>query len=316
MEYTLFKNRSYRGVISAGFGLYFTHFRLFFKASWLMALLYAAVFAALGTLCAVQLPAITATIMKQVVVHQAPLSIETARQYLMLTGSIIVLSLLYVVVEALTYATVLSKLKEHQDAGVMTVPPKWFSVCYRLMGRTLKGVFYSVIVLLVPVLVLAGLLVVLLRFIDLAPFTLMVTVMLVMLSLLLLSLPLVFIFIKYVLNKETPYFTLFPHGYSTGFRHWGHIFTVCLIGGMIIGVLLSIYGLPAIILTQANVVAQEGFLNGDSLGMPVYITLLTVVTFFLTGFVLVYICMPMILIAYYMYGSIESYEREKNKIEI
>ena len=49
MEYTLYKNRSYRSVISAGFGLYFTQFRLFFKASWIMALIYAAVFAALGT---------------------------------------------------------------------------------------------------------------------------------------------------------------------------------------------------------------------------------------------------------------------------
>ena len=46
MDYILFKNRSYRGVISKGLGLYFTHFRLFFKASWLMAIVFALVFAA------------------------------------------------------------------------------------------------------------------------------------------------------------------------------------------------------------------------------------------------------------------------------
>lgn len=315
MEYTLFKNRSYRSVISAGFGLYFTQFRLFFKASWIMALVYAAAFAALGTLSAIKLPAITAEIMKQTVVQHQLLARETAEEYLLLGGAFIVLTLLYMVVEAFTFATVLNKLKEHQDTDKMTVPRRWFGLSTKLMGRTLKGYVFSLLVVLIPVLVIAGLVMVLLKYVALAPITLEVTALIVTLVIVLLSLPLIYVAVKYILNKGG-YFSVMSKAYGTGLRHWGHIFTTCLIGGLIISILVGIFCLPAMILTQANVMAQEGFLNGDPLGMPDYANLLTVVTFFLTGFILVYLYMPLLLSFYYMYGSIESYEKEKNKLAI
>ena len=50
------KVRSYRGILSAGMRLYISAFRRFFKASWLMALIYALVNAALGTLTAIKIP--------------------------------------------------------------------------------------------------------------------------------------------------------------------------------------------------------------------------------------------------------------------
>lgn len=315
MEYTLYKNRSYRSVISAGFGLYFTQFRLFFKASWIMALIYAAVFAALGTLCAIKLPAITAEIMKQTLVQHQLLTREIAEEYLITGGIFIVLTLLYIVVEAFTFATVLNKLKEHQDTDKMTVPRKWFGVRTKLMGRTLKGYLFSLLVILIPVLAIAGLIYVLLKYVALAPITLEVTALIATLFIVLLSFPLIYVAMKYILNKGG-YFSVFSKAYGTGLSHWGHIFTTCLIGGIIISILMGIFCLPAIVLTQANVMAQEGFLNGDPLGMPDYANLLTIVTFFLTGFVLVYLYMPLLLVCYYMYGSIERYEQEKNKLKI
>lgn len=315
MEYTLYKNRSYRSVISAGFGLYFTQFRLFFKASWIMALIYAAVFAALGTLCAIKLPAITAEIMKQTLVQHQLLTREIAEEYLITGGIFIVLTLLYIVVEAFTFATVLNKLKEHQDTDKMTVPRKWFGVRTKLMGRTLKGYLFSLLVILIPVLVIAGVIYVLLKYVALAPITLEVTALIATLFIVLLSFPLIYVAMKYILNKGG-YFSVFSKAYGTGLSHWGHIFTTCLIGGIIISILMGIFCLPAIVLTQANVMAQEGFLNGDPLGMPDYANLLTIVTFFLTGFVLVYLYMPLLLVCYYMYGSIERYEQEKNKLKI
>lgn len=315
MEYTLYKNRSYRSVISAGFGLYFTQFRLFFKASWIMALIYAAVFAALGTLCAIKLPAITAEIMKQTLVQHQLLTREIAEEYLITGGIFIVLTLLYIVVEAFTFATVLNKLKEHQDTDKMTVPRKWFGVRTKLMGRTLKGYLFSLLVILIPVLAIAGVIYVLLKYVALAPITLEVTALIATLFIVLLSFPLIYVAMKYILNKGG-YFSVFSKAYGIGLSHWGHIFTTCLIGGIIISILMGIFCLPAIVLTQANVMAQEGFLNGDPLGMPDYANLLTIVTFFLTGFVLVYLYMPLLLVCYYMYGSIERYEQEKNKLKI
>jgi hypothetical protein len=315
MEYTLFKNRSYRGVISAGFGLYFTHFRLFFKASWIMALLYAAVFAALGTLCVIKLPAISAEIMKQTVVQHQELSVATAQEYLLLGGAIIILTLLYIIVEACTFATVLNKLKEHQDTDTMTVPAKWFSICRKLMGRTLKGYIFSLLVILVPVLVLIGLIITLLKFVALAPVTLTTTSLILAIAIILLAFPLVYVAMKYILNKGQAYFSVLSKSYGTGLRHWGHIFTTCLVAGMIISILVGLFCLPIIILTQAHVLAQEGYLNGDPLGMPDYVNLLTIVTFFITGFILVYLYMPLLLVYYYMYGSIEAYEKEKANIK-
>lgn len=315
MEYEVLKNRSYRGVISAGFGLYFSHFRLFFKASWLMALLFAIVFAALEMLFAVQLPAITATIMKQVLVQQAPVAVETAQQYLITIGGISVVLLLYVVIEAMTYGTVVNKLKEHLDTNAMTMPKGWFYICRRYMGRTLKGYLFTLIVILIPALLLSAGVLALMKYVGIASFTLMTLVVIMSLLLTALYLPLAFVFMKYVMNPGQRYFSLLTNAYATGMRHWGAIFTVGLIGGLLIGIALGICLLPANILSQAHFAAQEGFLNGDPMGMPAYINTLSVITYFLTGFVLIYLCMPMLTIAYYMYGSIETYEQEKtNKI--
>ena len=152
MDYILFKNRSYRGVISKGLGLYLTHFRLFFKASWLTAIVFALVFAAMETLLSIQLPALSATIMRQELVLKTALSPEVAQQYLATLGITFFLILLYAVVEALTAATVLNKLKEHHDANTMIVPKRWFAISRRMMGRTLKGYFFTFLTVMVPVL--------------------------------------------------------------------------------------------------------------------------------------------------------------------
>lgn len=316
MDYTLYKNRSYRGVISAGFGFYFSHFRLFFKASWLMALLFAAVFAALEMTLSVQLPALSATIMKSELVLKTQLSPEVAQQYLMTIGITFLLVLLFFVMKALTTATVLNKLKEHHDTNTMIVPKRWFAVSHRMMGRTLKGYLFTILVVLVPVLLLTALVLVLHHLMPTAFMTLMIVA--VVLSILsgLMCFPMLFVFVRYMMSQGKSYFSLLIPSYTTGLRHWGHIFTTCLIGGMIICVLAGICCLPAIILAQAHWTSQEGFLNGDPLGMPDYINMLSFITFLLTGFVLVYLCMPMVMIAYYMYGSIATYEQEKTKIDI
>lgn len=155
MEYALFKSRSYRGVISKGLGLYFSHFRLFLKASWLMAVIFAVVFAVLEMLLSIQLPALSATIMKQELVLKTELSPEIAQQYLVSVGITFLLVLLFMIAEALTVGTVVNKLKEHHDTNTMTVPKRWFSISRRMMGRTLKGYVFNTLTILVPVLLLA-----------------------------------------------------------------------------------------------------------------------------------------------------------------
>lgn len=316
MDYILFKNRSYRGVISKGLGLYFTHFRLFFKASWLMAIVFAIVFAAMETLLSIQLPALSATIMRQELVLKTALSPEVAQQYLATLGITFFLILLYAVVEALTAATVLNKLKEHHDANTMIVPKRWFAISRRMMGRTLKGYFFTFLTVMVPVLLIMVVVFVLHQLMPVASMTMMVVAGVLCILLGLLYFPMLYVFMKYMMNKGKSYFSLLRSSYATGLRHWGHIFTTCLIGGLIVCVLAGICCMPAIILAHAHWISQEGVLNGDPQGMPDYINSLSFITYFLTGFVLVYLCMPILLMIYYMYGSIETYEQEKNKLDI
>lgn len=189
MEYALFKSRSYRGVISKGLGLYFSHFRLFLKASWLMAVIFAVVFAALEMLLSIQLPALSATIMKQELVLKTELSPEIAQQYLVSVGITFLLVLLFMIAEALTVGTVVNKLKEHHDTNTMTVPKRWFSISRRMMGRTLKGYVFNTLTILVPVLLLAVLVAVLHHFAPDAMMTWMIIVALCCMVLGLMALP-------------------------------------------------------------------------------------------------------------------------------
>ncbi len=316
MEYVLFKNRSYRGVISTSYGLYFSHFRLFFKASWLMALVFAVVFAALEMSLSIQLPALSATIMKQELVQKTTLSPEVAQQYLLVVGLTFLLVLLYIIVEALTAATFLNKLKEHHDTNAMTVPNRWFAISCRMMGRTLKGYFLTILTVLIPVVLMSAVFVAVYQFKPTATMTLFVIAFVLSILLGLLYFPMLFVFMKYVMNPGQSYFSLLGPSYTMGLRHWGHIFTTCLIGGLIICLLAGVCCLPTIILAQAHWASQEGFLNGDPLGMPHYINILSYITYFLTGFILVYLCMPMLIIVYYIYGSIITFEQEKNQLAI
>lgn len=279
-----------------------------------MALAFAVVFAVMEMLSAVQMPAIIATIMKQVFIQKAPLHMETVQQFMLTIGSILLLTVLCIVVFAITYGTVLKKLKEHHDTNTMTVPKRWLAICPRLMGRTLKGVFFSILMGLIPVLIVTVGIAVLVMFVGMAPYTMIITIVMLTLLIILLCLPLVFVFMKYVLNSGKSYFSLLPGTFAIGMRHWGHIFTAVLIGGLVVGMIIVVFSLPAAILSQAHYASQEGFLNGDILGMPDYITTLSFITYFLTGFGLVYLFLPMLMITYYLYGSIETYEQEKNKL--
>ncbi len=316
MEYALFKNRSYRGIISKGFGLYFSHFRLFFKASWLMAIIYAFVFAALEMLLSVKLPALSATIMKQEIVLKMELSQDVAQQYLITIGSVCLLIILYVVVKALTSATILNKLKEHQDSAKMTMPTHWFRICRKLMGRTLKGTVFTIVVVLIPLVLIVALLLAIHYMMPAATMALHITTGVCCIALGLMSVPLVYVFMKYVMRPDKSYFSMLGSAYATGLRHWGQIFSSCLIVTIIVCTLAAVFCLPTIILAQAHWISQEGFLNGDPLGMPGYINILSACTFFVTGFLLVYLYIPILMTCYYLYGSIETYEQEKNKLDV
>ena len=61
--------------------------------------------------------------------------------------------------------------------------------------------------------------------------------------------------------------------------------------------------------------AHQGLLFGDPLGMPSYITTLTFITVTLCCFIQFYVSQVLLVHNYYIYGSIEAREQERNNIE-
>ena len=256
----LMKARSYRGILAVGYRLYNENFQKLFKASWLMTLVYAIVGAAIGTLGAIQMPSLTALIM-----------------------ALVVLILLTIVTETLATATVLSKLKEHQDTDSISTPLSWWKPEGKLMGRTLKAVVFSIplCIILVPLFPLL--------------------------------LPIYYVIIKYVMTPDCSFWQSLWGNYKRGLRYWGSTFLVFFVSMLLVALVSIIVMTPATILTLANVQAQHGLMIGDPLGMPSYILPLTFGTLALTHFIEFYVVLVMLVHFYYIYGSIETKETEREQ---
>lgn len=316
-DLTLMKARSYRSVLKAGFQLYTGNFRRLFKASWQMACIYALSCGALGAMVSIKLPEITVSILHQITVLQA-ISIELLRQYFINILEILGLTLLAIATLSLASASILNKLKEHKDTGTITLPPHWFSASPRLMGHTLKGVFLTLLVLLIPLLIFIGLLATadaLSPQFTLRHLTTVLGAMLICtLLVLLFALPLAHVLMKYLMEAPCNYWSTLFNYYGRGLRHWGSLFLVFFVSLLLVEIMTLVITLPASILSFANQQAQQGVLIGDPLGMPSYILPLTFVTFALCSFIQFYVSQVTLTHNYYIYGSIETNEYEKDTL--
>lgn len=284
------KARSYRGILSAGTHLYISNFRRFFKASWLTALIYAFINAALGTLTAIKVPELIVVILQQLQRYNG-VFIESLQSYLVILAECIALILAAVIAAALAQTTIFALLKEHGETGNVPVPGSWWKPSTSMMGRTLKGVLLTLLIT-IPLLVL----------VLTAPF----------------ALPLWYVLFKYIMEPSTGYWATLRKGYGRGMGHWGSLFLVIFLTTLFILLAGMIVMLPAHILYLANYRAQMGVLIGDPLGMPSYMLPMTFITFVLCSFLYFYICLPMLFNGYYAYGSIEAkeLEHEQQKLNI
>ena len=314
---TLLKARSYRSVLAAGFRLYTENFRRLFKASWQMALLYALSCGAAGTLAAIKLPELSQALIQQMTVYQG-VFIETVQQYALTLLGFLALALLSVATLALASAPILSKLKEHKDTGAITTPPHWLTASPHLMGRSLKGIFLTLLVIMIPFCLFAGAMAaanaVSEQFVVRHLVTTIATFALFTIAVLLLALPLYYVLMKYLMEAPCGYWRTLGRSYGRGLRHWGMLFLVFFVSGLLVMLASMIVMTPSNILSFANQQAHLGQLLGDPLGMPSYMTTLTFVTLTLCSFIQFYISQVMLVHNYYIYGSIETKDKEQSKI--
>jgi len=314
-DMSLLKARSYRNVLSTGFRLYMENFRRLFKASWLIALCYALCCGAFGTLLNIKLPEMSIAAIHQLTNYQG-IFLEA---YMVPFIELMALALLAIAAFSIASATILNKLKEHQQTNVITLPGSWIKPSPLMMVRTLKGVFLTLAIMLIPVLLFIGITVIIHKsspsFIMQHLVTSTVATIIYTLFFLLFELPLMYVLMKYLMEAPCSYGKTLTQHFGRGMHYWGTLFLVFFVSTLIIIIAAIIVMLPSHILSIANQQAHLGVLMGDPLGMPSYILPLTFVTATLCSFIQFYICQVTLMHQYYIYGTIEAKEeeREQNK---
>ncbi len=317
-DMSLKKARSYRKVLSTGFQLYTENFRRLFKASWLTALCFALCCGAFGTLLNIKLPELSIVAIQQLSNYNG-IFLEV---YMLSFVEILVLALLSLAALSIASATIVNKLKEHKETGAITLPLSWLKPSPQMMLRTLKGVFLTVVFVVLPVLLFIGLMIIANtwspNFIIRHLITTSALFVIFMTICLLIELPLLYVLMKYLMEAPCGYLKTLKKNFGRGMRYWGGLFLVFFVSTLLVIITAAIVMLPAHILSFANQQAHLGVLMGDPLGMPSYVLPLTFLTVTLCSFIQFYICQVTLVHNYYIYGAIEAKEdeRELNKKNI
>ena len=277
----LLKVRSSRGCISAGYRLYTGHFKHIFRYSWVAALIFA-LFCSVSGAMMIMMP-----------------------RMIPLTAAILI------IVECLFASYGYSVLKQHQTFGNILRPAKWFSIDTHIFIRTIKCWLCMFVILLVVGVIIAGLSVIAVKYLDYSAYTAVGFFTLGSLILIGLLLPLAYITMRYILNDGIGFWKQFKIGYGVGMRRWGFIFIVVLVAFIVEMLLMMLLSLPATILSMANTQSMFGVAMGDPYALPSYMPALAAGTFLIIGFLQAYVMLSVLFPIYYMYGAIDAQEQEK-----
>jgi hypothetical protein len=275
----LLKVRSSRGCISAGYRLYTGRFKHIFRYSWVAALIYA-LFCSVGGAMMIMVP-----------------------RLMPITAAILIL------VECLFASYGFSVLKQHQTLGNILRPAKWFSIDTHIFIRTIKCWLCLFVIYLIAGVIIGGLVFAAFKFLSL--YTAIGATALGALVIMCLLLPLAYITMHYILNDGIGFWKQLKIGYGVGMRRWGFIFIVVLVAAIVEVLLLTLLSLPAIILSLANTQSMFGVAMGDPYALPSYMPALAAGTFLIIGFLQAYVMLSVLFPVYYMYGSIDAQEQEK-----
>ena len=275
----LLKVRSSRGCISAGYRLFTGHFKHIFRYSWVAALIYA-LFCSVGGAMMIMMP-----------------------RMMPITAAILI------IVECLFASYGFSVLKQHQTFGNILRPAKWFSLDTHIFVRTIKCWLCMFVIYLIASIIIVGIGFAAFKFLSL--YTAIGAAALGALVIMCLLLPLTYITMRYILNDGIGFWKQLKIGYGVGMRRWGFIFIVVLVAVIVELLLLMLLSLPAIILSIANTQSVFGVAMGDPYTLPSYMPALAAGTFLIIGFLQAYVMLSVLFPIYYMYGSIDAQEQEK-----
>ncbi len=138
-----------------------------------------------------------------------------------------------------------------------------------------------------------------------------VYILLLLLFFCLVQLPLLYASMRY-LNDEKMHFwrDLLPC-LRTGLRHWGFIFITVLLSSIFVAIIIMLLMIPYYILSFARFASEVGVVTGDPSGMPGYFPWLQLFTAVIVFFLVYQVTIFEALVIYFMYGSIETQEKER-----
>lgn len=138
----------------------------------------------------------------------------------------------------------------------------------------------------------------------------------VSLIIMLLMLPFVYVAVKYLMEPECKLRSTIFKSYVVGLRHWGFLFIALLLATLCTVICMALVSFPTLIVMAANALSVFGVnYLGDPTGLPSYFMIIQVTVVALSSFICLYINIFAIFVCYFLYGSIETKEKEKKEYE-
>lgn len=129
----------------------------------------------------------------------------------------------------------------------------------------------------------------------------------------LLLVPLYYTSMKYVVEVKSRLRKILWPSYTKGLRRWGYIFVLLLLTGLVLFPFVLVVCLPLIIMVTSMMLSTNGVLQGDPSGLPGGFMWIYYAVYVLTVFVLTFFTVFELTVIYFMYGSIETREQERQK---
>lgn len=138
-----------------------------------------------------------------------------------------------------------------------------------------------------------------------------VYLLLLLLFFCLIQLPLLYASMRYLNDEKMSFWRDLLQSLRTGLRHWGFIFITTLLSSIFVGIIIMLLMIPSYLLSFARYASEVGVVTGDPSGMPGYFPWLQFITTVIVFFLVYQVSIFEALVIYFMYGSIETQEKER-----
>lgn len=281
MDSEVYKIRSFSSCMKAAYDMFSTNIKTIFRRTWLAALLFAAISAvAVIASCRIAfVPAVPSTATVVVFLAFSLLAVAAAVWF-----NTIIISLI-------NGASVKSNLPRVIKLTVLILVISWIvwalamvqSFVHLIQGHaTLQALSYS----------------------TLSFYGIMTVYLLALI-------PVLYSSMKYLIEHETKLPSVFGKSYIIGLRHWGYLFMLCFLTGIIMTIIYIIVSIPLSVAIMASVMDNAGMMMGDSSGLPGYFMLLMGSAAMVSSFIMLYAGAWFTMIVYYAYGHIEAKEKAR-----